>query len=196
MFALVLTHQCTALSSFSQPKLIPHVLPVLRPFAFLCHQIWPSETSIKTIVRTPILFLAGKKDELVPPSHMVALHELCPTTGENWWREFPEGTHNDTCIQRGYFEAIREFLEGVVVLGWEEGMARFGEKEPYLTYQKKQEEEQTYTGSFSVDETELIEEDESEKLEGSLNEEPVEVVKGPDGHFTIEQIEIEDGVEQ
>ncbi|RUS31530.1 Alpha/Beta hydrolase protein [Jimgerdemannia flammicorona] len=171
----------------SIPSLIPHVLPLLRPFTFLCHQKWLSETSIKTIVRTPILFLAGKKDELVPPIHMAALYELCPTSDPEWWREFPEGTHNDTCVQRGYFDAIREFLERVVVLGWEEGEARLKEKkEPYLPYRHKMQEEEAI-GKYSVDETELIEDDDEPEpgnLEGSLNEEPVE-------EFTVEQIEID-----
>ncbi|KAG9298761.1 hypothetical protein G9A89_012829 [Geosiphon pyriformis] len=99
----------------SLPKLIPHIFPQLRYFTFLCHQIWPSEKSIKQIVNTPILFLTGARDELVPPEHMRKLYELSETRAVKEWKEFPSGTHNDTIIQPGYFEAIGEFLENQVI---------------------------------------------------------------------------------
>ncbi|KAG2201551.1 hypothetical protein INT47_007428 [Mucor saturninus] len=95
----------------SLPKLIPSVMPFLKHFTFLCHQQWPSEKSIRHIVNIPILFLAGAKDELVPPSHMVTLNELSETRGQKTWVAFPNGMHNDTCMQPGYFNAIRDFLE-------------------------------------------------------------------------------------
>lgn len=90
-------------------------MPFLKHFTFLCHQQWPSEKSIRHIVNIPILFLAGGKDELVPPSHMVALHELNETRGEKTWVGFPNGMHNDTCMQAGYFTAIRNYLESHVL---------------------------------------------------------------------------------
>jgi hypothetical protein len=77
----------------------------------LCHQQWPSEVNIQRIVKSPALFLSGAKDELVPPSHMTRLYELCGTRENKDWVEFTNGTHNDTCMQSGYFSAIREFLE-------------------------------------------------------------------------------------
>lgn len=82
-----------------QPQLIPHVIPALKHFIFLCHQIWPSYLEIKAIRRAPVLFLSGMKDELVPPSHMKKLFESCETSGPKYWKEFEEGTHNDTCIK-------------------------------------------------------------------------------------------------
>ncbi|KAI8093525.1 Alpha/Beta hydrolase protein [Halteromyces radiatus] len=95
----------------SIPKLIPSVFPMLRYFTVLCHQQWPSEINIQRIVKSPVLFLSGAKDELVPPSHMTKLFELCGTRENKDWVEFENGTHNDTCMQSGYFAAIREFLE-------------------------------------------------------------------------------------
>lgn len=86
-------------------------MPVLRYVTFLCHQQWPSETSIQRIANTPVLFISGARDELIPPAHMAKLHELCSTRGAKDWAEMPNGTHNDTCVQPGYFTAIREFLE-------------------------------------------------------------------------------------
>ncbi|KAF1806670.1 Alpha/Beta hydrolase protein [Mucor lusitanicus] len=99
----------------SLPKLIPSVMPFLKHFTFLCHQQWPSEKSIQRIAKTPILFLAGAKDELVPPSHMVKLNELSESRAEKTWCVFPNGMHNDTCMQPGYFTAIREFLESQIL---------------------------------------------------------------------------------
>jgi len=94
----------------SVPKMIPHVIPMLKNLTWLCHLNWPSETSIRQIVKTPILFLSGAKDELVPPAHMKGLYEASQTRGLKVWKEFENGTHNDTCIQPGYFSAIRDFL--------------------------------------------------------------------------------------
>ncbi|CAG8563833.1 2016_t:CDS:2 [Ambispora gerdemannii] len=99
----------------SLPKVIPHVIPQIRHFTFLCHQIWPSETAIKQIVNTPMLFLTGTKDELVPPAHMRQLYELTETRGRKVWKEFPNGTHNDTVLQPEYFETIGEFIENRVM---------------------------------------------------------------------------------
>ncbi|KAJ1979743.1 bem46 protein, variant [Dimargaris cristalligena] len=90
-------------------KLIPSVMPWLKFTTAFCHQLWDSESAIAKIRDTPILFLSGGKDDLVPPTHMRALYdsvaEGCPKT----WKEFRDGKHNDTCIQDGYFEAIEAF---------------------------------------------------------------------------------------
>ncbi|KAM0752538.1 alpha/beta-hydrolase [Meredithblackwellia eburnea MCA 4105] len=94
----------------SLPKLVPTVLPFVAPFIFLLHQIWPSEDSIAKLPSTfPALFLSGAKDELVPPHHMKELFEKCSSKAKEW-KEFPEGTHNDTCIQPDYFSHIATFI--------------------------------------------------------------------------------------
>ncbi|KAI8053299.1 Alpha/Beta hydrolase protein [Syncephalis plumigaleata] len=93
----------------SVPKLIPHVMPFLSSVTFLCHQQWSSEESIKRLRRVPVLFLASERDELVPPSHMTMLYDLCNTSGGSMWQSFPDGTHNDACVQPGYFETIESF---------------------------------------------------------------------------------------
>ncbi|KAJ3321267.1 hypothetical protein HDV06_004492 [Boothiomyces sp. JEL0866] len=92
-------------------KLIPSVVPHLKYFTWLCHQIWNSELEIAKLENIPILFLSGKKDELIPPSHMQALHGIVKDVGNKKisYSEFKDGKHNDTCIQPGYFEAIAEF---------------------------------------------------------------------------------------
>ncbi|KAL7748911.1 bem46 protein, variant [Sorochytrium milnesiophthora] len=109
----------------SIPKLIPTVMPVLSPFAFLCHQIWPSYKSILRIPeRTPILFLASERDEVVPPSHMHELYKLAQrtvpddvdqgTTRNRVMVTFPQGTHNDPCVQPAYWPAIVDFWKRFV----------------------------------------------------------------------------------
>ncbi|GEM12498.1 alpha/beta hydrolase fold-1 domain containing protein [Rhodotorula toruloides] len=95
----------------SLPKLIPHLLPFLRPFLpLLLTEIWPSEHSITLLPRSfPVLFLAGKKDELVVPGQMKGLWELCGSESKEW-SEYEEGTHNDTCAQPHYFADIASFI--------------------------------------------------------------------------------------
>lgn len=96
--------------------LIPTVFPPARYLARLCHQIWPSEKTLPGIRKVPILFLSGAKDELVPPSHMKKLFEVCAS---EWkvWKELPNGTHNDTCAEENYFEYIDEFIKDALPNG-------------------------------------------------------------------------------
>lgn len=61
----------------SLPRLVPSALPVLGPFAFLCHQKWDSASKIPLIPRSiPILMLSGLQDEVVPKEHMQGLWEI------------------------------------------------------------------------------------------------------------------------
>ncbi|KAI8342680.1 Alpha/Beta hydrolase protein [Chlamydoabsidia padenii] len=93
----------------SMTLLIPHALPALRHLVYLCHQKWRSYRAIQNIHHLPMLFLSSLKDELVPPAHMAKLYDTSHTTGAKVWKEFENGTHNDTCMQRGYFDAIANF---------------------------------------------------------------------------------------
>lgn len=119
--ALILENTFTSL-----PSLVPHALPVLGPFSFLCHQKWNSASKIPLIPpTTPILMLSGASDELVPKEHMRALWEVVAKRGEKKkpngseyktglerakYIEFESGHHNDTCVQPGYWTAIAEFI--------------------------------------------------------------------------------------
>lgn len=82
------------------PALIPSVLPPARFFTFLCTEVWSSVTRLPQLDRNKVkvLFLSGAKDELVPSSHMKQLHQICKAS-VNEWREFKDGTHNDTCMK-------------------------------------------------------------------------------------------------
>lgn len=91
-------------------KVIPYIFPYLTKFAFLCHEIWNSESDIRKIpIEVPFLFLRGLKDEIVPPSHMATLFSLCPSKNKQMF-EFPLGHHNDTILQDGYWNIIGDFL--------------------------------------------------------------------------------------
>ncbi|CDS07656.1 hypothetical protein LRAMOSA01605 [Lichtheimia ramosa] len=148
----------------SLPKLVPHVMPILRYVTFLCHQQWPSEVNIQRIANVPILFLSGSKDELIPPTHMRKLFELCDTRGAKEYVELANGMHNDTCIQPGYYPAIEEFLRKKVSREEhaeekkkhqdEEEIKRMSVETCQLT---REEMEEKSTESFLVEEIELEE---------------------------------------
>lgn len=88
------------------------VLPLAAPIARFCHQLWDSEGLIDTI-NLPILFLSGSRDELVPRQQMEKLYSRS-TSDHKVWREFSDGTHNDTVAQPGYMKAVLEFVEQVI----------------------------------------------------------------------------------
>lgn len=101
----------------SLPKLIPHVIPWLGWAAPLCHQRWDSESRLREMLAGTlprILFLSGGHDELIPPAHMRSLFAIAAGTEEGRTKArleiFEKGTHNDTCLQPGYFAAISAFL--------------------------------------------------------------------------------------
>lgn len=50
----------------SMRKLIPSVIPPAKYLTYLCHQVWPSESTLPNIDKVPILFLSGLQDEIVP----------------------------------------------------------------------------------------------------------------------------------
>lgn len=94
----------------SMRTLIPKAFPPAKYLVRLCHQVWPSEELIPSITTIPTLFLSGLKDELIPPSHMRRLYDLSNSPSKVW-KEFPTGTHNDTCMAKKYFTDINSFLE-------------------------------------------------------------------------------------
>lgn len=97
--------------------MVPTVLPVLAPFKSFVRDKWrrlagdhfvgcqptqvpySSHRAIRVVpVTTPILFLSGAKDEVVPPSHMKTLYELSchgeDTKPTRTFVEFENGTHS------------------------------------------------------------------------------------------------------
>ncbi|KAI5122877.1 hypothetical protein M0805_003329 [Coniferiporia weirii] len=103
----------------SIPRLIPTAMPGLSRVTFLCHQKWDSASRLPFIpAETPILMLSGTRDEVVPRVHMAELERLLRNVPGKPRRrgrlvEFSEGTHNDTCVQRGYWTAVADFIESL-----------------------------------------------------------------------------------
>ncbi|KAH0150640.1 alpha/beta hydrolase BEM46/Esterase/lipase/thioesterase, partial [Aureobasidium melanogenum] len=91
-------------------KMIPSVIPAAKYLTPLCHQVWPSEEMLPQLTNMPILFLSGLQDEIVPPSHMKKLFDICRSEPKIW-KEFPYGDHNNTVAEAGYFHSIQDFLE-------------------------------------------------------------------------------------
>ncbi|KAL8641547.1 MAG: hypothetical protein Q9228_001667 [Teloschistes exilis] len=90
-------------------KLIPSAFPPAKYIAFMCHQYWNSEEVLPEITKIPILFMSGLKDEIVPPSHMKELYAGCRTR-KKIWRDFPNGTHNETLAEPYFFDYIVHFV--------------------------------------------------------------------------------------
>ncbi|PVV01553.1 hypothetical protein BB560_004026 [Smittium megazygosporum] len=58
----------------SLPLVATHLFPALSPFKFVVRDKWDSKSKIASLQDSlPILFLSGKKDTLVPTSHMIKL---------------------------------------------------------------------------------------------------------------------------
>ncbi|KAK5076109.1 bem46 protein, variant [Lithohypha guttulata] len=97
-------------------KLIPTVIPPARYISFLCHQRWPSEDLVQALPQDgpPILFLSGLQDEIVPPSMMRTLYDLCKVDRRTW-RTFENGDHNSTVSEPGYFDSIWDWLSEEVL---------------------------------------------------------------------------------
>ncbi|KAI8973132.1 alpha/beta-hydrolase [Trametes punicea] len=125
----------------SLPRVVPAALPLLGPFAFLCHQKWDSASKIPAIpAEIPMLLLSGVRDEVIPREHMQELWKLIQQRVPGGRRtgdlegedkdvrdegvehpgarisrlvEFQRGTHNDTCVQQGYWQAVADFVAAV-----------------------------------------------------------------------------------
>ncbi|KAI0367264.1 alpha/beta-hydrolase [Pilatotrama ljubarskyi] len=122
----------------SLPRLVPSALPVLGPFAFLCHQKWDSASKVPSIPsEIPMLLLSGVRDKVVPREHMQELWKLVQrrvpggrrtgerrdedtdakdesikhsSAGYSRFVEFEWGTHNGTWLQDGYWQAVADFV--------------------------------------------------------------------------------------
>jgi len=59
------------------------------------------------------LFLSGERDELIPPYMMKELYDNATSSKSKKLVTFPNGDHNETCRQPGYFDAIFNFYNHV-----------------------------------------------------------------------------------
>lgn len=96
----------------SLETLVPHVMPAIPQLlvSLLLSERWDAGKVMPKIPKaTPVLFLSGKRDELVPQGQMIKLREL-RGDGKYRWHEYPQGTHNDTYVTPQYWEDIGEWL--------------------------------------------------------------------------------------
>lgn len=93
----------------SIPKLMPTVVPFLKPFKFLVSQKWESEKLILGIPKDlHLLFFSGAADDLVPPEQHKQLFDLAPCK-HKFFKSLISGTHNDTVMQDGYWSSFNRF---------------------------------------------------------------------------------------
>lgn len=98
-------------------KLIPTAFPPAKYIARLCHQLWATEEILPSITADiPMLFISGLKDEIVPAHMMRTLYDVCKVK-RRVWKDFPNGHHNDTVAEPGYFDTIWAFLVQDVLAG-------------------------------------------------------------------------------
>ena len=97
----------------SLPQLVDEIMPAVAFLkSFVLRNYWPSISRIPHVT-APILFIAGKKDELVPHYHMIAL--MGAATGARFkdWFEVENGEHNTTWMVAGdsYQLRVRQFID-------------------------------------------------------------------------------------
>lgn len=91
-------------------KTVPHIFPFLKYFTSFVHQTWDLELLVPLIpAKIPVLLLSGRKDEIVPPSHMDKIFELLKSD-DKAMHKFENSKHNDTVMQPGYWVLIQNFI--------------------------------------------------------------------------------------
>jgi len=88
--------------------------PFLSPFKFLLKNKWPNRDLVPDL-KMGILFLSGRKDELVPPTMMDSLFELATKSTIKKFVRFTNGTHNDTWFvdTKAYGQHIASFINSL-----------------------------------------------------------------------------------
>jgi pimeloyl-ACP methyl ester carboxylesterase len=92
--------------------MVDHLMPFLTPIKALVLTIGWNSAQIVPQLTTPILYLAGSADQLVPHPHML---QLCKTSLRSVLVQLhiiEGGTHNETWVQGGnlYWEKMRSFM--------------------------------------------------------------------------------------
>jgi hypothetical protein len=100
--------------------MVDQVLPFLSPIKRWVLTIgWNSLALVQQgrLRQTPLLFLAGDADALVPHAHMKALQKAAVSTNIPLvqWHVIAGGTHNESWVQGGrpYWQAVADFVRDV-----------------------------------------------------------------------------------
>jgi hypothetical protein len=92
--------------------MVDHLMPFLTPIKAFVLKIGWNSAQIVPHLTTPILYLAGSADQIVPHPHMLQLCKLSLRSVLVQLHVVENGTHNETWLQGGqaYWEKIRSFL--------------------------------------------------------------------------------------
>ena len=100
----------------SIPDMVDHLMPLVAKFKSIILAIrWNSRAIVPTL-SYPVLYLAGSRDEIVPHSQMLQLHELTTRSALNRLHVINRGMHNDSYIRGGemYWDSFKSFLAGAI----------------------------------------------------------------------------------
>eukprot|EP01083_Nonionella_stella_P082309 227175_1 len=120
--------------------MVDQLMPMIAPLKFLVLRMDWSNEKIAPMITTPVLYLAGDRDELVPHDHMHHLYNLSRTASANGngnvskigvtnsrstnrksvltqMHVIKGGTHNDSWMKGGpqYFEKTRAFMSNIML---------------------------------------------------------------------------------
>jgi pimeloyl-ACP methyl ester carboxylesterase len=97
-------------------SMVDTLMPLVAPLKGLVLRIgWDNEKIVGGL-ECPVLYMAGKRDELVPHNHMLRLFELSEKKGVGGRLHVVEnGTHNDTWVRGGakYWQAFGDFMRDI-----------------------------------------------------------------------------------
>jgi hypothetical protein len=99
--------------------MVDHLMPYLSLIKPWVLRIRWDSYKIAPKLRTPVLYLAGRNDELVPHSHMLELYQLSMKFSLLTRMHIVEdGMHNDTFLKGGmkYWEAMNQFMKEAMSL--------------------------------------------------------------------------------
>jgi len=105
---LILENTFTSISD-----MVDMLFPILKYMKrWILRMKWPSIDRIVSIAN-PILFISGRKDEVVPAHQMDRLYEAAVRSSDRRLKLVPTGSHNDTWAEGGvdYFNDIAKFVE-------------------------------------------------------------------------------------
>jgi fermentation-respiration switch protein FrsA (DUF1100 family) len=92
------------------------VFPIFRGLDHMLSEPWDNLASLRTVgeYMPPMLFLSGRRDELIPPEMMDGLYEkaraLARLGVKVIKRDFAEGRHTCMYLQPGFYDAFAEYF--------------------------------------------------------------------------------------
>ena len=105
--ALIIENTFTNISS-----MVDHMFPFLKPIkSYVLKLNWNSIETIQHIT-SPILFIAGELDEIVPHKQMISLYHAANESEYKQMTTYANGKHNDTWQKGGthYIKIIQQFI--------------------------------------------------------------------------------------